>query len=183
MMIRHQRRHRPVRDADLSGLAEGCRNCRGVTSVVTGRPYPSNRGSACPDPRCRAPRPTGIWGADLGPFSISTTESSGLDLFQPDRRRQAQPAAHDDDVIFHGFANGVDMAWPPNSLAFIWAKHLARNILSAIRNAKRTFCLGSFEVMPGPGGVAGHARRGRTGVGGAFGGRFGGVPPCGSRRA
>ncbi len=110
-VVRHQLRHRPVRDADLAALTEQ------VEAVLGDR-----RGD-----RCAALAPVGQErveaarvkdgtgkdvGADLGALLQHDHGALGVELFQPDRGGQPGGAgADDDDVVLHGFALDGGIVW------------------------------------------------------------------------
>jgi hypothetical protein len=75
------------------------------TGTVIGAPLAFQSGISWLRPTGSRTAPDRICAPTSEPFSSTTTFEIRVDLFQPDRRRQARGArAHDDDVVFHAFA-------------------------------------------------------------------------------
>ena len=108
-VVRHQRRHRPVRHADLPRLAQDI-------EVVVGH-LGGDRGALVAPVGDQPVQPAGVQhgtrqdvGAHLRALFQDHDGQFGVDLLQPDRGRQARrPRAHDHDVVFHRFANDLGL--------------------------------------------------------------------------
>ncbi len=101
-VVRHQRRHRPVRDADLPRRAEDVEVVLASPATLIGASIVRQSGSSASRPDGSSTAPDRICAPTSDPFSSTTTDRSGIELLQPDRRRQARGAgAHDHHVIVH----------------------------------------------------------------------------------
>ena len=103
-VVRHQGRHRPVRDAHLTALAQH-------EEIVVGHGRVQRRALFLPvgdqprQARRVQHRARQDMGADLGALLQHHDGDLGVDLLQADRGRKTRgPRANDHDIVFHRFA-------------------------------------------------------------------------------